>query len=70
MQKFLNRMYYWMKPSVPRSWLLSARRLRIKKDLKEVADRWPIDERAAVRPEGMAGVAGPKAICGDPDPRR
>ncbi len=55
MQKFLNRMYYWMKPSIPQSWLLSVRRLRIKKELKAVADRWPIDERAAIRPERWQG---------------
>ena len=55
MQEFFNRVYYWIKPSLPRSWLLGARRLRIKKELKEVADRWPIDERAAARPEAWPG---------------
>lgn len=50
-----HNIYYLLKPFIPRRSQISLRRAWIRQKRKRHANIWPIDERAARRPEGWAG---------------
>jgi hypothetical protein len=55
MKPITIRTYYRMKPLIPRGLQLWVRRMIAEKQRTAFADRWPIDERTAVRPGGWSG---------------
>ena len=50
-----NKLYYWLKPLIPRSAQLFARRIYVRNKAKRFKDIWPIDERAGFPPPGWPG---------------
>lgn len=50
-----NRIYYYMKPSIPRSVQVAIRQYVVDLQLKRVLDVWPIDPAAGKKPEGWPG---------------
>jgi hypothetical protein len=52
---FLNKFYYSVKPFIPRSLQIFARRRMVARKRRLCGDVWPVDERAASPPEGWHG---------------
>lgn len=50
-----HKIYYKLKPLIPRSLQLFIRRIIVKRKLKVYKDVWPINERAGKPPEGWQG---------------
>jgi peptidoglycan/xylan/chitin deacetylase (PgdA/CDA1 family) len=50
-----RRVYYALKPFIPRKVQLFLRRIFVRRKLKEVGDIWPIDEKAGIKPPGWNG---------------
>ena len=50
-----NQFYYLLKPLIPRRLQIELRRMIVARKRARYAGVWPIDERAAVPPEGWAG---------------
>jgi hypothetical protein len=55
MLSYQNRLYYYLKPIIPRNSQLFLRRLIIRRNQKKYADIWPIDERASKSPPNWKG---------------
>lgn len=53
--KFINVVFYTLKPLIPRGVQLWLRRKLIYRKLSKYADVWPILEKAGARPEGFSG---------------
>jgi peptidoglycan/xylan/chitin deacetylase (PgdA/CDA1 family) len=51
----VTRIYYMIKPIIPRSMQILMRRIVAKKALPQLVSVWPIDETAATPPEGWPG---------------
>ena len=51
----LKKWYYHLKPWIPRSAQLFARRIYVREKAKKYKDIWPIDERAGSPPAGWSG---------------
>ena len=51
----VNRLYYKLKPWIPRVIQLGIRRSVVRIQKRKHGDVWPIDERAAIPPEGSTG---------------
>ena len=51
----LNRVYYSLKPLIPRSVQLAMRRRIALWKKSRYESSWPIDEKAAITPEGWKG---------------
>ena len=52
---FAKKIYYTIKPLVPRRLQIALRRLIVQRQLKQNRDIWPIDHNAARPPEGWSG---------------
>ena len=52
---WLNTVFYFIKPILPRALQLAARRARARYKQKRYADVWPIDPRSATPPPGWKG---------------
>ena len=52
---FAKKIYYTIKPLVPRRLQIALRRLIVQRQLKQNKDIWPIDHNAARPPEGWSG---------------
>jgi len=50
-----NRLFYNLKPFIPRSWQIAIRRQIVLRKRKLYSHVWPIDERAARPPKGWSG---------------
>jgi hypothetical protein len=59
----LRDAYYLVKPAVPRRLRVAVRRSVAARRRRHVGDCWPIDERAAIRPEGWPGWPGGKKFA-------
>lgn len=57
------RLYYTLKPLIPRALQLGLRRLLVRRKWKRVADEWPILPDAGGRPAGWPGWPGGKAFA-------
>lgn len=55
-----RRIYYYLKPLIPRHVQIRARQLFISQKARRVTDKWPIDPRAKAKPEGWTGWPGGK----------
>jgi len=53
--KLFNRIYYEIKPAIPRSLQITLRRLLIHLAKRRYRGIWPIDEKASVRPKNWKG---------------
>ena len=51
----VNRLYYYMKPAIPRAIQIAIRKSVIDMQLKGVMERWPIDRAAGMKPDGWPG---------------
>ena len=51
----LTRLYYRIKPLIPRRLQIEMRRIIVRRKRARYADVWPIDQKAAKPPEGWAG---------------
>jgi len=58
-----NRVYFRLKPFVPRRLRLAIRRWQAGRKLRSVASRWPISETAGAKPEGWTGWPGQKQFA-------
>ena len=58
-----NRLFYLLKPLIPRSLQISLRRTLIRRQVRRHKDVWPIDERAAAAPAGWPGWPGQKQFA-------
>ena len=54
-------LYYTVRPLIPRRVQMALRRWIVRRKRARVTDRWPIVERAAVKPEGWKGWPDGKA---------
>ncbi len=52
---FIKKLYYALKPFMPRRVQIALRRMRISYKLPRYRDVWPIDKKASVPPEGWSG---------------
>ena len=59
----MNRMYYRLKPFIPRALQLALRRVRVLRRRELFKHVWPIDERAGKKPEGWSGWPGQKRFA-------
>ncbi|MBM4308870.1 MAG: hypothetical protein FJ123_19250, partial [Deltaproteobacteria bacterium] len=50
-----HKIYYQLKPIIPRSLQITLRRVIIQKKRKQYSHIWPIDERAGNPPENWEG---------------
>jgi len=57
------KIFYFIKPLIPRWLQLAMRRLRVRVKLRTHADVWPIDEKAAKHPKGWGGWPGGKKFA-------
>jgi hypothetical protein len=57
--KFLHT-YYFLRPIIPRSFQINARRFYVARKLRLYRDIWPIDKTAAKKPTGWTGWPGGK----------
>jgi hypothetical protein len=55
MLNYQNRIFYHIKPLIPRKLQLFLRRIIVQRKLSTVKHIWPINEKAVQRPEGWAG---------------
>lgn len=55
MKQYINRLYYLIRPLIPRSVQIGLRRSVIKKQRKQYNDIWPISKSAATPPDGWQG---------------
>ena len=55
MQLPINKIYYLLKPLIPRRLQLFLRRQVVKRHIIKYADIWPIDKRSSKEPEGWKG---------------
>ncbi|MGD8353300.1 MAG: hypothetical protein PVJ01_03965 [Pseudomonadota bacterium] len=60
---FVTRLYYVVKPLIPRGVQILMRRAVVKRALPGLASVWPIDEAASARPEGWQGWPGGKQFA-------
>jgi len=63
MNGYLKRLFYQLKPFVPRSLQILFRRQIVRYKLSYYSHVWPIDERAAKPPEGWLGWPGKKRFA-------
>ncbi len=52
---FLHRLYYHIKPAIPRRIQIALRRILVRHQLRRHRDVWPIDQRAGTQPPGWSG---------------
>jgi hypothetical protein len=62
-RKLLNRVYYEIKPIIPRNLQIAWRRLLVPWVAKRYQDVWPIDSRASIKPSGWKGWPGNKKFA-------
>jgi hypothetical protein len=58
-----NRIFYLVKPLIPRALQIFLRRTLVRHQAKRCRDIWPIDERAGVAPAGWPGWPGNKRFA-------
>jgi glycosyltransferase involved in cell wall biosynthesis len=63
MNSYVNSIYYFLKPYIPRSVQLAIRRNFVLRRRSRCADVWPIDERAINAPQGWSGWPGGKRFA-------
>ncbi len=59
----IDKLYYNLKPVIPRNWIIRVRRIIARRKLKKYSDIWPIDEKAGNPPDGWPGWAGGKKFA-------
>ncbi|OGI12754.1 hypothetical protein A3K64_00725 [Candidatus Micrarchaeota archaeon RBG_16_36_9] len=55
LKEFFRKAYYLAKPIIPRSTQIAVRRRKVKRQLGEYADIWPIDPASGEKPVGWTG---------------
>ena len=63
MNGYIKRIFYNLKPIVPRSWQILFRRQVVRYKRNFYSNIWPIDEKAAKAPEGWPGWPGKKRFA-------
>jgi hypothetical protein len=58
-----NRLFYIIKPLIPRRIQVALRRMIVRRQVTRHRDVWPIDERAGRRPAGWSGWPGGKEFA-------
>jgi hypothetical protein len=58
-----KKLFYLLKPVIPRTLQLFLRRLMATRKMSRVSDLWPIDSRAATRPRAWSGWPGNKKFA-------
>ncbi len=60
---YLNHLYYYLKPYIPRRLQIALRRKYVQRRLSAHSDVWPINEKAGNAPEGWTGWPGGKKFA-------
>jgi hypothetical protein len=60
---WVNKLYYTIKPLIPRNVQIGMRRMLVQRQLKRHGDVWPIDHNASTPPEGWPGWPGGKRFA-------
>jgi peptidoglycan/xylan/chitin deacetylase (PgdA/CDA1 family) len=59
----VRKLYYLIKPLIPRNVQIGLRRMLVQRQLKRHGDVWPVNEKAAKQPEGWSGWPGGKRFA-------